>query len=124
MAVFRLPRVKIWPRLPRLLAGGHDGKVLELGGDVSFTMAEFAAALSDGLGKPVAFVNIPQEALKGGMVQNGLPEPVAGVLADADAHAANDLLYTEDKTLSTLLGRPTVSYTDLIKAVLSQPAGA
>jgi len=105
-----------------VLAGGHDGKVLDLGGDVSFTKAEFAQALSEGLGKPVAYVNLPQEALKAGMMQKGLPEPVAGVLADADAQAANNLLYTEDKTLSTLLGRPPASYTDMIKAVLSQPA--
>jgi NAD(P)H dehydrogenase (quinone) len=106
-----------------VLAGGHDGKVFELGGDEAFTMGEFALALSDALGMPVSYVNLSEESLKAGMVQNGLPEPVAGVLADADAHAANGSLYTQSKALSTLLGRPTVGYTDLVKAVLAQPAG-
>ena len=101
-----------------VLAGGHDGETLELGGDEAFTMGEFIEALSGLSGTPVTFVNIPEDALKGGMMQAGLPEPVAAILADGDAKAANGTLFNDSKTLSKLIGRPTTSYRQVIKAAL------
>lgn len=107
-----------------VLAGGHDGTVLNLGGDEAFTMAEFAHALSDAIGRPVNYINIPQDALQAGMVQNGLPEPVAQVLADADALAAADWLFTPEKTLSTLLRRPTQTLADVLAQAASHRTDA
>lgn len=104
-----------------VLAGGHDGAVLELAGDEAFTMSEFAAKLGGIMGKPVTYISIPEAALKGGMLQAGLPEPVADILADADANAANGTLYSDDKTLSRLLGRPTTPLAALLGAALAQP---
>ncbi|TWB40622.1 SDR family oxidoreductase [Nitrospirillum pindoramense] len=105
-----------------VLKGGYDGQTLELGGDDSFTMTEFAQTLSHLSGKPIQFVNIPQDALVSGMVQAGLPGPVAVVLADADARAAEGVLLTEGKRLSRILGRPTTSYGAVLEAALAQPA--
>ncbi|MEE3625382.1 SDR family oxidoreductase [Nitrospirillum sp. BR 11752] len=105
-----------------VLKGGYDGQTLELGGDNSFTMTEFAQTLSHLSGKSIQFVNIPQDALASGMVQAGLPGPVAAVLADADARAAEGVLLTEGKVLSRILGRPTTSYGTVLKAALAQPA--
>lgn len=97
-----------------ILKGGHDGQILELGGDEAFTMPEFAEAVSELGGKPVSFVNIPENMLADGMVQAGLPAPVAAVLADADAKASQDLLFTQSADLSRILGRPTRSYRDML----------
>lgn len=105
-----------------VLTGGHDGEILELGGDESFTMAEFAETLSILSGKSISFVNIPQVALTSSMTQAGLPGPVAAVLADADAKAAGGLLFTEGKKLSRILGRPTTTYSDVLRAALIPPA--
>ena len=104
-----------------VLAGGHDGAVLELAGDEAFTMSEFAATLGGLIGKPVTYISIPEAALKGGMLEAGLPEPVADILADADANAANGTLYSDDKTLSRLLGRPTTPLAAVLGAALAQP---
>lgn len=105
-----------------VLTGGHDGEILELGGDESFTMAEFAETLSMLSGKSISLVNIPQVALTSSMTQAGLPGPVAAVLADADAKAAGGLLFTEGKNLSRILGRPTTTYSDVLRAALIHPA--
>lgn len=105
-----------------ILKGGHDRQTLELGGDESFTMDEFAETVSALSGKPVRFVNIPQEALADGMVQAGLPAPVAAVLADADARAAQGLLFTQSADLSRILGRPTRSYRDMLAEAIGPTA--
>ena len=102
-----------------VLVGGHDGEVLELAGDSAFTMEEFIKTLSEESGKPVAFVRVPEDAIKAGLMQAGLPEHVAAVVADSDAKAADDLLLDDSRTLSKLIGRPTTPYVDEIKAFLA-----
>ncbi|MBC2670610.1 NmrA family NAD(P)-binding protein [Novosphingobium piscinae] len=105
-----------------VLNGGHDGAVLELGGDEAFTMGEFAATLSQLSGRTIGFVSIPEAALAAVMVQAGLPATVAEVLADADARAARDLLFAPAGGLSGLLGRPTTSYATVLRAALADVA--
>jgi NAD(P)H dehydrogenase (quinone) len=102
-----------------VLAGGHDGEVLELAGDTAFTMTEFIESLSEESGKPVAFVNVPEEAIKDGLMQAGLPDHVAAVVADSDAKAADNLLLDDSRTLSKLIGRATTPYVNEIKAFLA-----
>lgn len=106
-----------------VLAGGHDGQVLELAGDESFTMADLAAALADISGKPVSYVDLPKEALQAGLVQAGLPEPLAAILADSDACAGQGSLFDESHTLSRLIGRPTAPWRGFLAAALA-PAPA
>jgi len=105
-----------------VLKGGHDREILELGGDDSFNMAEFAQTLSGLSGKAISFVNIPPSALADGMVRAGLPAPVAAVLADADAKAADGLLCTPGQSVSRILGHPTRPYADVLKSALADPA--
>ena len=99
-----------------VLAGGHDGETLELAGDTAFTMSEFADTVSDVTGKPIAYVDLPQDAYKDGLVSAGLPEPFAAILADSDAKVAEGFLFNDSKTLSELIGRPTTPLTDVLKA--------
>jgi len=108
----------------KVLVGGHDGKVIDLAGDDSFTMAQFVETLNALTGKSVAFVNLPEPAFAGGLMQVGIPEPIAKILADADAQAANDYLYSTDRSLSGLLGRPTASYVDVLKGALAAAPAA
>lgn len=106
-----------------VLRGGHDGAVLELAGDDSFTMADLAGALTDLAGKPIAFVNLPEAALVQGLIQAGLPEPMATILADADARSGDGAVFDESRTLSRLIGRPTTPWRSLVaKALAPQQA--
>jgi NAD(P)H dehydrogenase (quinone) len=71
-----------------LVREGQAGKVYELAGDTSFTMAEFAAEIAKQSGKPVAYVDMPPADYAAALVKVGLPEGFAALLADSDAAAA------------------------------------
>lgn len=101
-----------------VMAGGHDGKVLELAGDTAFTLDEYAAIVADAAGQPVAYTDMPQDAFTQALIGAGLPEGLAAVLADSDAQAAKGALNNDSKTLSTLIGRPTEAITETVKNAL------
>ncbi|MDK3019465.1 SDR family oxidoreductase [Pseudodonghicola flavimaris] len=103
-----------------VLAGGdHAGKTYELAGDSDFTLTDFAAALSKLAGKPVSYTDMPEEAYTAALVQAGLPEGFAAILADSDAKAAGGALTTTSKDLSQLIGHPTTPLATTIAAALA-----
>lgn len=101
-----------------LTQAGQAGKVYELAGDESYTLAEFAAELSKQAGQSIPYVNLPEADFKAALVGAGLPEPLAGLLADSDTGAANGGLFDDQRQLSHLIGRPTTTLAVLIKAAL------
>lgn len=101
-----------------LTLAGQAGKVYELAGDESYTLAEFAAELSKQAGQSIPYVNLPEADFKAALVGAGLPEPLAGLLADSDKGAANGGLFDDQHQLSRLIGRPTTALAVLIKAAL------
>lgn len=101
-----------------VLAGGHDGAVLELAGDEGYTLAEYAALVSDLSGKAVAYTDMPEAAFTDALIGAGLPAGFAAILADSDAKAAQGALFDGSKTLSKLIGRPTEPIAQTIKAAL------
>jgi uncharacterized protein YbjT (DUF2867 family) len=57
-----------------LTSDGHEGKSYILIGPAAITFTEVAAALAAVLNKDVAFVDVPNEALVGSMMELGYPE--------------------------------------------------
>ncbi|UYO37750.1 SDR family oxidoreductase [Rhodopseudomonas palustris] len=94
------------------------GRIYELAGDASYTLAEFAAELSKQSGKPVAYRDLPQADYEAALVGAGLPGPFAALLADSDAGAAKGALFDDSHTLSQLIGRPTTPIVATISAAL------
>ncbi|UYO51780.1 SDR family oxidoreductase [Rhodopseudomonas palustris] len=94
------------------------GRIYELAGDASYTLAEFAAELSKQSGKPVAYRDLPQADYEAALVGAGLPGPFAALLADSDAGAAKGALFDDSHTLSQLIGRPTTPIAATISAAL------
>lgn len=86
------------------------GKVLELAGNDSHSMADFAAELSRLTGRTIPYDDLPPDVYAGILTGFGLPEGFARVLADADAQAAQGALQENSRTLSRLIGRPTTPY--------------
>jgi len=101
-----------------VLAGGHDGEVLELAGDEGYTLADYAALVSELSGKAVTYTDMPAAAFTEALVGAGLPAGFAAILADSDAKAAEGALFDDSKTLSKLIGRPTEPIAETIKAAL------
>jgi len=96
------------------------GKVYELAGDSAYTLTELAAEISRQVGKEIPYKDLPEEEYRKLLIQVGLPEPVAELLADSDAGAAKGALYDDSQTLSRLIGRPTTSYARVIEETLAQ----
>ncbi|ALN72471.1 SDR family oxidoreductase [Aureimonas sp. AU20] len=102
-----------------LTAEGQGGKVYELAGDDAYTLAEFAAAIANASGKPVAYKDLPEADYKAALVGAGLPDAFAALLADSDAGAAKGALDDTSRQLSGLIGRPTTPYRTTIEETVA-----
>ncbi len=102
-----------------LTTEGHENKIYELGGDEAYTLSDLAAEISKQTGKDIPYNNLPETDFAGILVSVGLPEGFAKILADSDAKASKGALYTEDKTLSKLIGRKTTPLADVVKNFVS-----
>ena len=100
-----------------VLAEGRTG-VFELGGSTAFTMDELAGFIGDVAGKPVSYVNMAPEDYAAQLKGFGVPEGMAGALADSDKYAAEGWLFTESRDLETLIGRKSTPIAETIKEVL------
>jgi NAD(P)H dehydrogenase (quinone) len=98
---------------------GHDNKVYELGGDVAFTLAEYAAEVSKQSGKAVVYTDLPVEAYTETLIGFGLPAPVAAIIADSDAGIVRGDLLSDSGDLSRLIGRPTTPLASAIADALA-----
>ncbi|HBF46078.1 MAG TPA: NAD(P)-dependent oxidoreductase [Shewanella frigidimarina] len=95
------------------------GKVYELAGDDSYTLADFAALISKESGKEVPYVDLPESEYKEALVGAGLPEAFAALLADSDVGASQGGLFEDKGQLSELIGRPTANIQSMLKAFLA-----
>ncbi|MNJ92994.1 Quinone oxidoreductase 2 [compost metagenome] len=102
-----------------LTTEGHENKIYELGGDEAYTLSDLAAEISKQTGKDIPYNNLPEADFAGILVSVGLPEGFAKILADSDAKASKGALYTEDKTLSKLIGRKTTPLAEVVKNFIS-----
>ena len=91
-------------------------RTLDITGPAAITSAELAAIASEVTGKPVRHVSVPLDALIAGMVQHGLPEPVAQLMASFDAGAARGDLAATSSAVVELTGAPPRSVREFLQA--------
>lgn len=94
----------------------QQGKVYELAGDESYTLAELAAVISEVSGKTIPYIDMPEDDFANALQSAGLPIPLAQLLANSDSGAATGGLFDDSQTLSKLIGHPTQSLRELVKA--------
>ncbi len=95
------------------------GKVYDLAGDDSYTLAQFAAEIAAQSGEKVDYVNLSQSEFAAALKNAGLPEGLAEMLADSDAGAEKGGLFDDSRQLSQLIGRPTTTWQAVIRAALA-----
>jgi NAD(P)H dehydrogenase (quinone) len=95
------------------------GKVYELAGDASYALTDLAEETGKLAGKPVAYTDLPEADYAAALVQAGLPEGFAAVLADSDVGASKGALEDNGKALSALIGRSTTPWQDTLAAMLA-----
>jgi NAD(P)H dehydrogenase (quinone) len=99
-----------------LTSDGHAGAGYELGGDEPFTLTELAAAVTAHTGTQVTYQNLPPAEYEQLLTSFGLPAPLAAMLADNDRAISEGELETHSGDLSRLIGRPTTSLAEALKA--------
>jgi NAD(P)H dehydrogenase (quinone) len=102
-----------------LTRDGQAGQVYELAGDSAYTLAELAAEIAKQSGKAVVYNDLPEAAYAAALVQVGLPEGFAALLADSDVGASEGGLFDDGRQLSQLIGRPTTSMAEVVRAALA-----
>lgn len=107
-----------------VLASSEDpaGRSYELAGDESFSLGEYAAEVARQAHKPVVYQNLPEADYKAALVQFGLPEPLAGILAQSDAAASQGGLFDDSRQLSRLTGRATTPIQQTVAEALARLA--
>lgn len=98
-----------------LLDPSLRGGTYELGGP-AYTMAEYAAAVSEATGREIPYVDLPADQYRGALLGAGLPEPLVEFLVDADLGIAQGHLDTDPSTLERLAARPLTSVRDAVRA--------
>ncbi|WP_029895333.1 SDR family oxidoreductase [Nocardia brasiliensis] len=101
-----------------LTTEGHEGQVYELGGDEHLTYAELAQVISQAAGKPVRYENLTEAQYLAALVQAGMPEEQAKVIADADSGIAAGVLDVTSGHLQKLLGRSSTPALEVFRAAL------
>lgn len=103
-----------------VLAGGdHAGRIYELAGDTSFTLADLAAVAAEVSGKPVAYQNMEPEKLRSTLMEAGAPEMLARILSNTDAGVEKGALFDDGGTLARLIGRPSTPFQTTITSFVN-----
>jgi NAD(P)H dehydrogenase (quinone) len=103
-----------------LTGDDQAGRVYELAGDASYTLAELAAEIARQSGKTVAYQNLPAADFKAALVNAGLPQGLATLLAESDVGASKGGLFDDGHQLSQLIGHPTTPLATLVTAAMQQ----
>ena len=98
----------------------QGGKIYELAGDESYTLTDLAAEVSRQTGKEIMYKDVPEDDYRAVLINAGLPEPFAAMLAESDTGASQGALYDETHDLSRLTGRPTTSLKTAVAEFLSK----
>lgn len=103
-----------------VLTGAEAPKTIyELAGDQSFSLTELATEVSRQTGKQIPYANMPKQAYLDLLLSVGLPPALAELVADSDAQAANGALDDKGGVLGKLLGRPTMTLEQAVRAALA-----
>ncbi len=97
----------------------HSNKIYELAGDEGFSLTDFANFISKDSGKNISYNNLEQDSFKNVLVEAGLPEGFAALLANSEAEAAHGWLFDDQHQLSQLIGRKTVPISTSVKEVIA-----
>src|SRR5260221_3831079 len=94
----------------KALAGGeHSGKIYELNGPDALNYMELAEKISKHAGRAVNYVDIPMEAQRKAMLDQGMPEWQVKALLELQEYYLAGQGGNVDGLVSKLLGRPPVS---------------
>jgi uncharacterized protein YbjT (DUF2867 family) len=94
---------------------GHDGRTYVLTGPETITYRDVAAQLSQTIGKPVEFVDVPDEAALAAALQAGAPEWLAYGVAEVHRELRRGVAAQTTDVVRVLTGREPYSFADFAR---------
>lgn len=94
----------------------YRGKVLELAGDVAYTLSDLAAEISRQSGKDIPYKDLPEDEYAKILESFNLPKLIAAAIASWDVSVSKGDLYDDSKQLSKIIGRPTTPMSETVKS--------
>jgi uncharacterized protein YbjT (DUF2867 family) len=98
-----------------LAAGEHAGKIYELNGPEAISYTELAKKVSKVAGREVKYVDIPMDAQKKALLDQGMPEWLTTALLDLQQYYVNGKGGETDGLLQKLLGRAPITMDEFLK---------
>src|SRR5258705_12344323 len=103
-----------------LAAGEHAGKIYELNGPEAINYTELAKKVSKVAGREVKYVDIPMDAQKKAMLDQGMPEWLTTALLDLQQYYVNGKGGETDGLLQKFLGRAPITMDEFLKENLAE----
>jgi len=100
----------------RSLAGGeHAGKIYDLNGPEAIDYTELARKISKVAGREVKYVDIPMDAQRKALLEQGMPEWLVSALLDLQQYYLSGKGGETDGLLRKLLGRAPITMVEFLK---------
>ncbi len=100
----------------KALSGGeHSGKIYELNGPEAVDYTELARKISKVAGREVKYVDIPMDALRKALLEQGMPDWLVAALLDLQQYYLSGKGGETDGLLQKLLGRAPITMDEFLK---------
>lgn len=106
-----------------LARGGHGNAAVDVTGPAAVTATQIAQAAAEVTGRPLDVAEIDDETAARGMVDAGLPEPVARMLASFGRGIREGWLSPVSDAVPTLGGSPATSVRELLESSRAELLG-
>lgn len=94
---------------------GHEHRIYDLTGPQALTHDEMAHELTRGLGRSVAYIDIPPEAMRSALLSFGFPEWQAdGLVEEFEVYRRGEAAAVSDD-VATITGHPPRSFAEFVK---------
>jgi uncharacterized protein YbjT (DUF2867 family) len=111
-----------------LTESGHEGKIYDITGPEAITHAEMSDQLTQALGKPIKFVDVPPEAMREAVLGVGMPAWQADGLVEDYEHYRRGEAAIVTSTVRDLTGKEAITFfrfaQDYAGRFLGKAAGA
>jgi uncharacterized protein YbjT (DUF2867 family) len=98
-----------------LVEDGHEGKAYTLTGPEVITFGQVAGHLWGALGRKVEYLNVPDEVALQSMIEQGLPEFVAGQIVTVFGILRDGAQERTTGTVRTLTGRDPIGFAEFAR---------
>jgi NAD(P)H dehydrogenase (quinone) len=107
-----------------LASSSAERQTVEVTGPTAVTHAQIAAFASEITSRPVAYIPLSADEIRGGMLSAGMPAPVVELMVSLDLGIAAGRFGPATNAVSTWTGQPPTSVADFLTSVRALLLGA